>query len=318
MKCLFIILGLILPASGFAQPSADSLEAMFSKPRRSVPLALGMSALVPGAGQIYNRDWIKAAVALAGEATILFLYQSWHSRGVDGRNAYQLQARSHWSPVQYAYWLNDYAQYLNQLPDGRTVNVSPIELSGSVLNINLKQPNTWTQSDQLVIRDLFDEIRRVERSVYHGGTGAAFSHVLPFFGEQQYYELIGKYFQYAPGWDDYVAVSRDGRVTWIDENGEFIPSIEPEAGESDGHKENVSPRFYQYASDHAGANGYLRRASRITTLFVVNHVIAAVDAAIFARLHNQRMRLQFGLIQDSGGQVHIAPQLRLMIGSHNQ
>ncbi|MCY4234058.1 MAG: hypothetical protein OXE59_10030 [Bacteroidetes bacterium] len=314
MKFILVFLALIFPASVFAQHRADSLEVMFSQSRRSVPLALGMSALVPGSGQIYNRDWIKAAVALAGEATILFLYQSWHSRGIDGRDAYQLQAHTYWSPIRYAYWLNDYMTYLNQLPDGRTLNLSPIELSEFVLSINLQQPDTWIQSEQIAIRGLFDEIRRVERQVYHGSTGAAFSHVLPFFGEQQYYELIGKYFQYAPGWDDYVALVREGRITWVDQSGEFIPSIEPEAGEGDGRKENVSPRFYQYASDHADANGYLRRASRVTTLLLVNHVIAAVDAAIFARLHNQRIKLRLGLMQDNIGHTYVVPHLSFVFG----
>jgi len=314
MRHLLITLGFILPLQAFAQTSSDSLEAIFTKSRRSIPLAFGMSALIPGAGQLYNRDWIKAAIALAGEATALFLYQTWHSRGVSGRDAYQSQAHTYWSPVKYAYWLNDYSKYLSQLPSGQPVNVSPIDLPESIVRVNLKQPDTWTQSEELAIRALFNEIRRVESSVYHGGTGAAFSHVLPFFGEQQYYELIGKYFQYAPGWDDYVAVARDGHVTWIDENGNFIPSIEPELGEPGGSKENISSRFYQYASDHADANGYLRRASRVTTLLVVNHIIAAVDAAIFARLHNRRMQVRLGLMQDSFGQVYIAPKFSMMLG----
>ncbi|MYJ44249.1 MAG: hypothetical protein F4069_02790 [Rhodothermaceae bacterium] len=165
----------------------------------------------------------------------------------------------------------------------------------------------------MAIRSLIQEIRRVEGVVYNGNTGAAFSHVLPFFGEQQYYELIGKYFQYAPGWDDYVALTRDGRVTWIGENGEFIPSIEPETGESGDTKTHVSPRFYRYADSHADANTYLRRASRITTLLIANHVIAAVDAAIFARLHNRRVQVSLGLLDDMQGRTYIAPRLSFIL-----
>ena len=315
MRYVLLVVSFLVSISVQAQPSADSLETLFSSSRRSAPLAFGMSALVPGAGQAYNRDWIKAAVAIAGEATVLILYTSWRKQGVDGRNAYETQAHTHWSPVRYAYWLNDYRQYLNQLPDARPIDISPVEISASLSSIDLAKPDTWTQSEQLAVRSLIQEIRRVERAVYHGDTGAAFSHVLPFFGEQQYYELIGKYFQYAPGWDDYVALTRDGRITWIDENGEFIASIEPEAGGPGNTKSNVSDRFYRYADDHADANGYLRRASRVTALLVANHVIAAVDAAIFARLHNRSIQLRFGFMEDIHGRTYIAPQLSFRLGS---
>ncbi len=292
-----------------AQPTSDSLETLFSSSRKSVPLAFGMSAIVPGAGQAYNRSWIKAAVAIAGEATVLLLYRSWHQKGTDGRNAYQMEAHAHWSPIRYASWLNDYMQYLNRLPGGQPVTAAPIDISPLFSSINLTNPDTWSQSEQLAIRSLIQEIRRVEGVVYSGNTGAAFSHVLPFFGEQQYYELIGKYFQYAPGWDDYVALMRDGQVTWINENGEFIPSIEPETGESGDTKAHVSSRFYGYADSHADANTYLRRASRITTLLIVNHVLSAVDAAIFARLHNRRVQVSLGLLGDMQGRTYVAPRL---------
>jgi len=315
MRTTLLVLSLLACMNVQAQPSADSLDALFTDSRRNVPLAFGMSVVIPGLGQAYNRSWIKAAVAIAGEATILLLYGSWRQQGIDGRNAYKNQAHTHWSPVRYAYWLNDYTHYLNTLPDERTIDILPIDVSSSLSNINFTQPDAWTQSEQLMVRSLVQEIQRVERSLYHGGTGAAFSHVLPFFGEQQYYELIGKYFQYAPGWDDYVTLTMDDRATWIDGNGQFIPSIEPEAGRPGDSKANVSDRFYQYADDHADANTYLRRASRITTLLVVNHVLAAIDAAISARIHNRRVQLRWGLIEDIQGKTYIAPQLSFTLNS---
>ncbi len=308
MRRIALILGLLVITNNVqAQPTTDSLETLFSSSRRSAPLAFGMSAVVPGLGQAYNRHWIKAAVGIAGEATVLLLYASWRQQGIDGRDAYQMEAHRYWSPIKYAYWLNDYAQYLNQLPDGRLVTTPPVNISSALLNIDLTQPNTWSDSERLVVRTFFQEIQLLERDSYHGDTGAAFSHVLPFFGEQQYYELVGKYFQFAPGWEDYVAIIRDGRLTWIDENGNFIQSIEPEATGPGGTKPNVSTRFYQYAEDHADANTYLRRASRITTLLIVNHLLAAVDAAIFARLHNRRIQVRFGLLKDIQGRTHVAP-----------
>ena len=38
---------------------------------RSVPLALGMSAVLPGAGQVYNRQWVKAGILVAAEGALI-------------------------------------------------------------------------------------------------------------------------------------------------------------------------------------------------------------------------------------------------------
>ncbi len=271
---------------------------------QSVPLAFGLSALVPGAGQAYNNDWIKASVAAAAELSLLWAWYSWRSKGIDGRDGYQATAHVHWSPVRYALWLNDYVTYLNTLPGGIPVGAEPIVLDASLFGVDLSQPDAWTQDQQVAVHRLILEIRAVEALVYHPETGARFSHQLPFFGEQQYYELVGKYFQFAPGWDDYVFLIRDGLPTWVDSDGIFIASIDPEQTASDGSKPNVSPRFYAYAERHAEANNFLRRASRVTALFFVNHLLAAAEAAISAKLHNSRLRTRAEMGQQ-------APVLRL-------
>ncbi len=291
------------------RPTAQSLratllygQAAYPAPNaRSVPLAFGLSAAVPGLGQAYNRQWLKAAVAVGGELAVIFAYSSWRSRGMDGRDAYQAFAHRSWSPVRYAYWLNDYVSYLNSLPDGHTVDVSPINVAADFALIDLSDPDSWSQADRLEVQSLILEIQAVENAVYHPETGASFSHKLPLFGEQQYYELVGKYFQFAPGWEDYSFVVRDGIPRWVDENGKYLVSIDPEATASDGSKPNVSPLFRQYAHDHAQANDFLRRASRVTILLIVNHVLAAVDAAVFTKLHNGRLRTALGIAQDVRG-----------------
>jgi hypothetical protein len=51
----------------------------------------------------------------------------------------------------------------------------------------------------------------------------------------------------------------------------------------------VSDRFFQYAKDHAHANDVLRRASRVTTLLIATHFVSAIEAAVSAKLHNDRL-----------------------------
>jgi hypothetical protein len=128
--------------------------------------------------------------------------------------------------------------------------------------------------------------------MFHPETGASFSHVLPYFGEQQYYELIGKYFQFAPGWEDYPEWEIDGMYT---------VAIDPQRSDGEGGKVNVSPNFYSYARDHARSQDLLRRASRVTSLIIVNHIISAIDAAVFSRLHNDRLSARMEMVNDEAG-----------------
>src|SRR5690606_16097531 len=124
----------------------------------------------------------------------------------------------------------------------------------------------------------------------------AFSHHLPYFSEQQYYELIGKYFQFAPGWEDY--------AEWVDEEGNYVDAvIDPERTAADGSKPNVRGRFVEYAHDHADANTLFRRASRVASILLVNHVVAAIDAAVSAKLHNDRLTPGVSLHATPDGEI---------------
>jgi len=275
---------------------------------RSVPLSLGLSALVPGAGQAYNRDWIKAAVAVSAEVGVLWAWSSFRSRGTSGRDAYQATAHANWSPVRYALWLIDYTTYLNNLPGSAPISSDGIVIDPLLFDTDLSRPDSWTSAQQVAMRRMILGIRAVEAQVYHPETGARFSHQLPFFGEQQYYELIGKYFQFAPGWDDYVFLTRDGLATWIDDEGNFIASIDPEQSGPNGSKPNVSSKFYDYAERHGKANDYLRRASRVTILLFANHLLAAIEAAVSTKIRNNRLRTRVTLLQQQPAmllQIHI-------------
>ncbi len=240
--------------------------------KRSIGAAFGLSAVVPGLGQAYNRQWGKAVTAFALEAAIITAAIVWNHQGNNLEQDYQQFAHGFWSPSKYARWLNDYSDFIE-------VPVTQIEIPG---NIDFQNPGSWSDQDWNTVQAFFDQIQGVERQMYHIETGAAFSHTLPYFSEQQYYELIGKYYQFAPGWNDYPDWTRgDGTV-----NEAIDPSMTGADGES---RPNVSDNFFQYADDHGHANDVLRRASRITGLLILTHLASAVDAAVSAKLHNDRI-----------------------------
>jgi len=286
---------IIYPRSTFSQKNSPS----FSDEPRSIPLAFGASALVPGAGQFYNGQKVKAVVALAIEAAIITGYSVMKSRGNDAELAFQNVAHASWDPAKYASWLNDYTEFLTN-EHGASVSAPSIN---TVTGIDFQQPSSWTQSERAEVQRMFDQMTTVERQLFHPETGAVFSHQIPDFAAQQYYELIGKYFQFAPGWSDY--------PEWKDADGNFLVSIDPEHTGVDGSKPNVSSSFFSYANEHADAQDMLRRASQISLLLVFNHLIAGIDAAVNAKLHNDRLETRMGLAYDPSGRPVPITQLKI-------
>ncbi len=266
--------------------------------KRNVALALGLSAAVPGLGQAYNGDWIRSAVAVAVEGGLVIGYLLWTERGQAGEEAYKAYAHQHWDPARYASWLNDYVAFLEE-SDAASLDVEPVAIPGGV---DFTEPASWSAEDRQMVRTFFSDVRDVEDVVYHPETGAAFSHNLPYFSEQQYYELIGKYFQFAPGWRDYPEWREDGT---------FTDAIDPERTGPSGSKPNVGGRFLQYAEDHAQANTLLRRASRASAFLVLNHIVAAFDAAISAKLHNDRMGTNVRLGHDRFNRPQLSASVTL-------
>ncbi|OLD76256.1 MAG: hypothetical protein AUI33_05000 [Ignavibacteria bacterium 13_1_40CM_2_61_4] len=129
------------------------------------------------------------------------------------------------------------------------------------------------------------ELNRMERdisSVLSPPTG--FTHQMPYYGEQQYYELIGKYDQFSRGWDD-----ADLRAL----------------AQGDLPIKSNSNLFYQYAAMRAKANNYYDVASTWVSVVVVNHIVSALDAFWSATRFNKslhadvKMRVQptpFGIV----------------------
>lgn len=244
--------------------------------RRTPALAFGMSAVVPGLGQAYNKSWIRAAVAASLEIAFWTGSIAWRNQGNDGVDAYQVFAQQNWSPAQYAEFLNAYPGYT-----GNPINTTGLD------GIDFTRSESWSAEEQIRVESFFEELRAAERASNYinadgTGTGASFSHTLHTFGHQQYYELIGKYYQYGPGWSD-----------WCEGRPEDDPScFTIEGAENTDRFMQKTDLFFEYGNDHAEANSLLRRASRMTSLIVANHALAALDALLTARFHNRNLSVE--------------------------
>jgi len=268
----------------------NSVESEFATDgKRSVPLAFGLSAIIPGTGQAYNKQWIKAAVAISIEAVLIATYISKKNEGEELEDAFIAFAHQDWDPGRYGDWLNDYTVFLNA-EFGAGISVPDINTE---IGVDFQHPESWSSENRQAVQAMINQINNTERNVFHPETGASFAHQLPGFGEQQYYELIGKYFQFAPGWSDYPA--------WIDEDGNFTVAIDPEHSGPNGSKPNVSDKFFTYAEDHAESQDFFRSASRYGLLIALNHVVSAIDAAVISKLHNDRISTRLSLAPSRTG-----------------
>ncbi|MFO8029316.1 MAG: DUF5683 domain-containing protein [Cyclonatronaceae bacterium] len=237
--------------------------------------AMLASAIVPGLGQAANRQWWKTALFVAAEATTIGIYIHRENRGRDGERYYEEFGNQHWSVVQYAQYLVQYhgdehgktfqdlltSKGMQQYTDGEDFGgIDP------AFDINVD----W---------DLIDisALRSAERNSYYA-TGFAFSHDLPDYGSQQYYELMSKYFQFGPGWREW-DISRNDQYS-IDDG-------------------TMPDQFWYHAQIGYDFNNDLRVANNMLTLLVVNHFVAALDAYFTQQLRKARVQptasMEYGL-----------------------
>ena len=215
----------------------------YEAPSRSPFLAGLFSIVVPGSGEIYTENYWRAGIFLAAEIIGWIYNIKYNNNGDNQTNLFQNYADTHWDAVRYAQWLNTYASTFKGGDKAVTIEINPNTSLPPWERVNWAQMNT-TES---VIPE--------------------FSHRLPKHGDQQYYELIGKYQQYNHGWDD------------SDPNTAVYYT-------------NLSPHFPLYSAMRGKANEYYNTASTIAALLVVNHILSAIDAAWSAVQFNSRYQFQ--------------------------
>ncbi|MCX6150133.1 MAG: hypothetical protein NTX22_06395 [Ignavibacteriales bacterium] len=212
-----------------------------SENKKSPFLAGAMSAVIPGAGEVYAGSYWKAAIFVAIEAAAIYANIIYNKKGDDATLEFQKFADEHWNASRYADWLTKYSA---ELGITTTINLTKVEQHEfSTLN---------AAESQVKVTDA-------------NGKQLAFSHVLPSYHSQQYYELIGKYHQFNHGWDD----SDPNSSEWIN---------------------NLSPRFDQYAAMHIKPDDTFYKYASITIVaIVINHLISVADAVWTTSRYNKNL-----------------------------
>jgi hypothetical protein len=242
------------------------------------------SAVVPGLGQAANRQWWKTAIFVAVEATAIGVFIHRENRGRDGERYYEKFGNEHWSVVQYAQYIvryhgDEHGKTFRQLLTDKGISL----YSDGEDPFGGIRPAFDTSVDWDIIN--INALRQAERNSFYD-TGFAFSHDLPDYGSQQYYELMSKYFQFGPGWREW-DISRTDQFN-IDQG------IMPE-------------QFWYHAQVGFDFNDDLSVARNMLTILVTNHFIAAFDAYFTQKVRSARVQptasMEYGLRPTIGMQL---------------
>jgi len=246
--------------------------------KKSLLLAGLFSAAIPGAGELYTGNYLQSALFIGIEAASWIINVKYNKKGDDQTAFYQSYADAHWSVIRYATWVE---RNLDKI----VPNQKDIDKIRPIFQSLYKQGNT--PADQIY----WDKLNEIERIIGGGGgKGQAFSHTLPKYGDQQYFELIGKYPQYSQGWDD------------SDQN-------------SDGNfYDRVTENFRYYASERGKANDYYNTATTFVSIIVINHIVSAIDAVLMAHFHNKaHVSVSYNGNALPNGKIEMKPNFHLSI-----
>jgi hypothetical protein len=266
------------PESLITKSSFVSSASVIDLPRRNPGAAFLASAVLPGAGQAANKKWVRAGVYFTAEVVGLIYHLDRNAKARKQERAYERFTHQNWSVVAYAEWLVNYSQI-------HGIDNNWQSLQAQLSGISPDWSDTRNDWDQIPLNILHD----VEASTpfyFKDRIGSNFSHLLPNYGSQQYYELISKYYQYQPGWLD-----------WYNEL-----TTSPTQNEAmyryfwNGTDQPFS-LFYEGRDRAEEFNDNYRVAGNILKLIVVNHVVSAFDAFFTVQLKNSRIETQTHLMQ---------------------
>lgn len=252
--------------------SLSSSDELLNQQKKSPILAGFLSALIPGSGQFYNKDYWKTAVFLAIEAAAITAGVIYDNKGDEQTGVFEDYANARWDAAKYAHWtIDNLENHLNP--------VLANDLKAEDYN-DLFYDEEQTQVNWNVLNEL-------ERNL-----GGWYSHQLERFGEQQYYEMIGKYPQFNPGWDDF------------DENSDFTYTNQRE--------DPVTDNFNYYSDQRGQANEYYDMASAAVNVIVINHILSAAEAVWSASRFNKRLKIKMSVQREIIGANSIYyPQLNI-------
>lgn len=239
--------------------------------KKSRWLGGSFSLILPGAGEFYAQDYLKAGIFFVVEAAAITTAVIYTHKGDTQTGFFQQYANEHWSAIRYAQWT------LNHLYNGDV-------------------PATWN-SNQIKKSDYSDVLIYDKNGIAVGvnwsrlnelelAIGDGYSHQLPTPGQQQYYELIGKYPQYSHGWDS--------------------------SNQNDTDFHILTPQFTWYSHQRGLANEYYTTGNTAIIFIYINHFLSTLDAIWSIDKYNDSIAMKLRINHlNVAGQEYLIPTVNL-------
>jgi hypothetical protein len=237
--------------------SLPQLSLQTESAGKKSPLLAGLfSFIIPGAGEFYAGNYLKTAIFVALEAAVITTAIIYDNKGNNQTEKFEKYADENWSVVKYAEWL---------------VQFKDADRSKIIISDDESLP-PW------------ERVNWAELNAAEFGTHDLYPH-----GEQQYYELIGKYHEYSTGWDDYDQTSADYK--------------------------NVSPHFTFYSGERGKANDYYNIASKAVIGIYINHFLSVLDAIWTTVQYNNSLAMKVRLEKVYfADRIELVPTLKFSYG----
>ncbi len=264
--------------------------------------ALIYSAILPGMGQAYTKNWLRALAFTAIDGFAVATWLTNNNKAEDKKKEYVRYAGEHWS---FARWLKDYYKWYNHVPDDSSWNsIRSVFINSSDSTSGCAQDTTQGQC----YMDIWDHSHSIEftwngKSVstssendfqpiyttlcgnqYIWDTECLNDEVLLndengdsifVIKDHHFYEGIQKYDVFFAGWDD---------------NDSVQVVIKP-----NGDKNATSANQTTYRSHWNDYNEIRRLAGNGGKFMLVNRAVSMVDALLLAKKWNTSHNIKFSL-----------------------
>ncbi len=290
MKMYFNIINIIV-CIGFSYGQYSSIEAKFAEKfevgnyfnndelniekEKSPLLAMILSGIIPGAGEVYMEKWPRAIVFGLIEVFAWTKYFEKQKLGDEYTVDYKLYAQEHWKfeewTSNYYNWNNPENEYYEYFININEMEYFTINEPGHYLSFSWNGDDEFnkfisTNSEEFGLLynnyNLEDSLSAVQ-FVEENNVEIVYNH--------HFYENIGKYNHFYAGWDD------------IDE--EFISITNNVNGYEEKYAFSPHKYYYQYIL-RSQANDTYEMAEVALKGILANHVVSMLDALILAKLWN--------------------------------
>lgn len=262
------------------------------KEYRSPKVAMLMSLFIPGLGQAYIKNYWRAGLYVAAEAAIIGISVVFMNKGKDKYNQATGFADGNFSSAKMKTYYNDLESWLQQKWGDDTTSIQ-----SALGNISMDTLKSFMHACSLRTQEFYSTIKDKAYTQGWNDCQPSFAEITgstapdPGLQLQDQPGYQNRYYRYS----DTLGLSYLINIKNKD-NDALIPDGEAQYGYS------ADQRTYRMLMSQSNDN--YKTATTVAFILLINHVVSAVDALIFANMYNDDL---LGKQQSLWHHIEVAP-----------